>query len=202
MFKEQMKLFYITDDVYKMLTTAVTTVLASLMCSFMVEVWRISNITLLLIKSPTTCACLPLRVQNSHFCWPVEVQQALPALGLEVLDVLCLIQDQVPPRLASEGLVILQHQLVRSDAHMESIGLSPALKKRQTVMVKCVIFRKPTVTTFIIDTYSGEKRLHQGHYYVLREHKVGKPQLLIWNTPVLNIIRFTIANQWAHYLSL
>lgn len=166
-----------------MLTTVVTIVLTSLMCSFIV-VWRISNTTLLLVKSPTTCACLPLRVQNSHVYWPVEVKQALPALGLEVLDVLCLIQDQVPPRLASEGLVILQHQLVRSDAHMESIGLSPALKKRQTVMVKCVIFRKPTVTTSITDTYSGKKRLHQGHYYVLREHKVDKPQPLTWNTPV------------------
>lgn len=59
-----------------------------------------------------SCYCVLVRVQNSQFCSPVEVQQALPALGLEVLNVLCLIQDQVPPRLSSEGLVILQHQLV------------------------------------------------------------------------------------------
>lgn len=43
---------------------------------------------------------------------PVKVQQALPALGLEVLDVLSLIEDQITPRLSPEGLVILQNQLV------------------------------------------------------------------------------------------
>lgn len=61
--------------------------------------------------------------------WPVEIQKALPALRLEVLDVLGLIQDKVPPGLPSECLVILQHQLVWSDADMEGIGLCPTLKK-------------------------------------------------------------------------
>jgi len=60
---------------------------------------------------------------------PVEVQQALPALGLEVLDILRLVQNQVAPRLSPERLVILQHQLVGSDAHVESIRLCPALKE-------------------------------------------------------------------------
>ena len=63
-----------------------------------------------------------------QLCRPVEVQQALPALGLEVLDVLGLVQNQVPPGLPSEGLVVLQHQLVRSDAHVERVRLRPALK--------------------------------------------------------------------------
>lgn len=40
---------------------------------------------------------------------PVEIEQALPALGLKVLDVLGFIQNEVPPRLAPKSLMILQH---------------------------------------------------------------------------------------------
>lgn len=62
---------------------------------------------------------------------PVEVEQRLPALRLEVLDVLRLIQDEVAPVLAAERLVVLQHQLVRRDAHVEGIGLGPALRNQE-----------------------------------------------------------------------
>jgi len=40
---------------------------------------------------------------------PVKVEQALPALRLKVLDVLGFIQNEVPPRLASKSLMILQY---------------------------------------------------------------------------------------------
>lgn len=65
--------------------------------------------------------------KTSYLSSPVEVEQRLPALGFEVLDVLSFIQDQVFPILASKGLVILQHQLVGGDADMEGIGLGPTL---------------------------------------------------------------------------
>lgn len=71
------------------------------------------------------------QAQVTSLYWPVEIQEALPALGLEVLDVLGLVQDQVPPGFPSERLVILQHQLVRSDADMKGVGLRPTLKKKQ-----------------------------------------------------------------------
>ena len=66
---------------------------------------------------------------SSQFYRPVEVQETLPALRLKVLDVLRLVEDQVPPRLAPERLVILQHQLVGSDANVERVRLSPALRE-------------------------------------------------------------------------
>lgn len=62
---------------------------------------------------------------------PVEVEQGLPALGLEVLDVLSLVQNEITPVLATEGLVVLQHQLVRRDTHVEGIGLGPALRSQE-----------------------------------------------------------------------
>lgn len=88
---------------------------------------------------------------------PVEVQQALPALRLEILDVLSLVQNQVPPGLSSERLVILQHQLVRSDAHVESIRLRPALRIKNNVVKMCVFLGT--------ETCNGEKRLT--HYLSL-----------------------------------
>lgn len=39
-----------------------------------------------------------------------------------------LIQNEVLPLLPAEGLVVLNHQLVGCDAHMEGIGLGPALQ--------------------------------------------------------------------------
>ena len=99
---------------------------------------------------------LCMRTPNTQLYWPVEVQQALPALGLEVFDVLRLVEDQVPPRLASEGLMILQHQLVWSDAHVESIRLRPALrekKKQQAInMVQICDFRETSCTTTITES--------------------------------------------------
>lgn len=85
-----------------------------------------------------TLWCGPIYTNSLH--WPVEVQQTLPALGLEVLDVLGLIEDQIAPRLSPEGLVILQHQLVRSDANVESIWLCPALR-RESVTEWLIIFQ-------------------------------------------------------------
>lgn len=64
---------------------------------------------------------------------PVKIEQWLPALWLEVLDVLSLIQYKITPVLAAEGLVVLQHQLVRCDTHMEGIGLGPALQYQEKV---------------------------------------------------------------------
>ena len=58
---------------------------------------------------------------------PVKVEQALPALGFEVFNILCLVQDEVSPGLASEGLVILQHQLVGRDTDVKRVRFGPSL---------------------------------------------------------------------------
>ena len=49
----------------------------------------------------------------------VEAQQCLPSLTFEVLDILSFIQDHVVPFLPPEGEVVLDDQLVRSDADVE-----------------------------------------------------------------------------------
>ncbi|EKU22031.1 hypothetical protein NGA_2001310, partial [Nannochloropsis gaditana CCMP526] len=43
-------------------------------------------------------------------------------MRLEVLDVVCLIQDQEEPALPLEGGRILHHQLVGGDDHVEGPG--------------------------------------------------------------------------------
>lgn len=79
------------------------------------------------LKIPETKVFLFNAEESTAIASPVEVEQRLPALRFEVLDVLSLIQDQVFPILASKGLVILQHQLIGGDADMEGIGLGPTL---------------------------------------------------------------------------
>ena len=57
----------------------------------------------------------------------MKVEQCLPALRLEVLDVLRLVEDKVAPLLAPESLVVLDDELVGRDADVEGVGLGPAL---------------------------------------------------------------------------
>ena len=57
----------------------------------------------------------------------VEVEQRLPPLRLEVLDVLGLVEHEVLPLLAAEGGVVLDDELVAGDADVEGVGLGPAL---------------------------------------------------------------------------
>ena len=59
----------------------------------------------------------------------LKVEKKLPSLRFEVLDVLRFIENKVPPTLAPESLMILDDQLVRRNAHMESIRLRPSCKK-------------------------------------------------------------------------
>ncbi len=59
----------------------------------------------------------------------LEVEEGLPALGLEVLDVLGLVKDEVLPLLASEGGVVLDDELVAGDADVEGVGFCPALER-------------------------------------------------------------------------
>lgn len=52
----------------------------------------------------------------------VEVEQRLPPLGSEVLDILGLVQDEVLPLFAAESDLVLNNNLVGSDAHVERVG--------------------------------------------------------------------------------
>ena len=57
----------------------------------------------------------------------VESEQSLPPLALEIFDVLSLIQNHVIPLFAPKDKMVLNHQLVGRDAHMEGVVLTPAL---------------------------------------------------------------------------
>lgn len=57
----------------------------------------------------------------------LEVEQDLPALRLEVLNVLSLVQDHVVPFLASEYRVVGHSDLVAGNADMETVEFRPAL---------------------------------------------------------------------------
>lgn len=61
--------------------------------------------------------------QKSSF--RVESQKGLPSLALEILDVLGLVQDHIIPLFPSEGKVILDNKLVRCDADVERVFLTP-----------------------------------------------------------------------------
>ena len=57
----------------------------------------------------------------------VESKQGLPPLALEVLNILGLIEDHVIPLLPSECEVILNHQLIRRDAHVKRVLFAPPM---------------------------------------------------------------------------
>ena len=52
-----------------------------------------------------------------------EVEEDLPSLGLEIFDVLGLIQDHVIPFLPSKNRVISNSYLIASDTNMKRIQL-------------------------------------------------------------------------------
>jgi hypothetical protein len=57
----------------------------------------------------------------------LEIQQNLPALGLEVFDVLCLIEDHVVPLLPAEDGVVSHCDFVTGDADVEAVQFRPSL---------------------------------------------------------------------------
>ena len=69
---------------------------------------------------------LQRRAREQQAALRVEVEQRLPALGLEVLDVVRLVQDHVVPPLPPECARVLHDQLVGGDADVVAVGLGPA----------------------------------------------------------------------------
>ena len=55
----------------------------------------------------------------------VEVEHRLPALTLEVFDVMGLVENEVAPLLPPEDVLILHHQLIARDADVEGVLLRP-----------------------------------------------------------------------------
>lgn len=64
----------------------------------------------------------------------LEVEEDLPALGLEVLDVLSLIQDHIVPLLAAEDGVVSHCDLIAGDADVETVQLRPPLPLQLTLL--------------------------------------------------------------------
>lgn len=56
----------------------------------------------------------------------MEAEENLPTLGLEVLNILCFVENHKVPFLALENLLILKRDFVRSDANLEVIHLAPS----------------------------------------------------------------------------
>jgi hypothetical protein len=52
-----------------------------------------------------------------------KLQQHLPTLGAEILDMLGLVKDQIVPLLATEYELVLNDKLIACDSDMELIGL-------------------------------------------------------------------------------
>ena len=69
----------------------------------------------------------------------VESEKGLPALGLEVFDVLGFIEDHVVPFLAAEGEVILDDELVGSDADVEAVVFAPTLALHFTLLLRAKV---------------------------------------------------------------
>ena len=68
-----------------------------------------------------------------------EVEQELPALALEVLDVLRLVEDEVVPLLAPEARLVLDDELVRGDANVEGVRLRPAHPLHAPLLLGAVV---------------------------------------------------------------
>ena len=57
----------------------------------------------------------------------VKVQQRLPTLRFEILDVLRFVENEILPFLSTERFGVLQHEFVRGDADVKGVDLRPAL---------------------------------------------------------------------------
>ena len=68
-----------------------------------------------------------------------EIQEQLPALGFEVLDVLCLVQNEILPLEPSKAAVVLDNQLVAGDTNVEGILFGPTLTFHPPVLLGAVI---------------------------------------------------------------
>jgi hypothetical protein len=55
----------------------------------------------------------------------LKIQQQLPSLGLEILNILSFIQNKVFPLFTPKTLMILDDQFVRCNAYMECIWFRP-----------------------------------------------------------------------------
>ena len=68
-----------------------------------------------------------------------EIQEQLPALGFEVLDVLCLVQNEILPLEPSKAAVVLDNQLVAGDTNVEGILFGPTPTFHPPVFLGAVI---------------------------------------------------------------
>ena len=96
----------------------------------------------------------------------VEVQQGLPLLRAEVLDVLRLVEHQVLPRLATEHLLVGDHDVVRGDHDVEGVLLVPPLAFG--------LYARQTETKFTCSStscgsfFAHLNRHRRGHLHFLR----------------------------------
>mmetsp|Transcript_61333 Transcript_61333/g.147631 ORF Transcript_61333/g.147631 Transcript_61333/m.147631 type:complete len:212 (+) Transcript_61333:1973-2608(+) len=77
------------------------------------------------------------REKDSTLC--AEAKKDLPALRLEVLDVVRLVEDHVLPALAAKHLLVLHDHFVRGDADVEGVGLGPPLALQLALLLAAVV---------------------------------------------------------------
>ena len=82
---------------------------------------------------------LQRRARQQQSTLRLEVQQELPTLTLEVLDVLRLVEDEVVPLLPPEAGVVLDDELVASDADVEGVRLRPADPLQLPLLLRAVV---------------------------------------------------------------
>lgn len=69
----------------------------------------------------------------------LEIEQRLPTLRLEVLDIMRLVENKVLPLLSPKRGMILNNEFITSDAHMKGIGLAPSLSLESTLTLRAVV---------------------------------------------------------------
>src|SRR5512140_2614161 len=69
----------------------------------------------------------------------VEPEQSLPSLGLEVLDVVGLVEDHVMPPPSPEYLLVLEDHLIGGDADIPHVVVRPALPFSLALLLVAVV---------------------------------------------------------------
>ena len=103
-----------------------------------------------------------------------EVQEQLPTLGLEVLNVLRLVEDEVLPLEPSEAAVILDDQLVAGDANVKGILLGPTLSLHPPILLRAVVDEHLEGGAPLLDLHLPVEHDRGGHH-----DQVGSPHAFL-----------------------
>ena len=103
-----------------------------------------------------------------------EVQQELPPLGFEVLDVLSLVQDEILPLEPSEGAVVLNDQLVARDTNVECVLFGPTNSLQSPLLLTAVVDEDLEAGAPLLYLHLPVEHHRGGHY-----DEVGAPVITV-----------------------